>query len=74
MPVAQSKSSLKGAAVFRTHRDGLLSGHRPAEAKQTQQAVATFEEALHEAEHEDNEIVNARFYFNYGATAEQAGF
>ena len=37
-------------------------------------AVATFEEALHEAEHEDNEIVNARFYFNYGATAEQAGF
>jgi tetratricopeptide (TPR) repeat protein len=43
------------------------------EAKQTQQAVATFEEALHEAELEDNEIVNARFYFNYGAAAEQAG-
>src|SRR5437016_4028822 len=44
------------------------------EAKQTQQAVATFEEALHEAQAEqDNEIVNAKFYFNYGATAEQAG-
>jgi tetratricopeptide (TPR) repeat protein len=44
------------------------------EAKQTQQAVATFEEALHEAERDqDNEIVNAKFYFNYGATAEQAG-
>jgi len=43
------------------------------EAKHAQQAVATFEEALHEAELEDNEIVNARFYFNYGATAEQAG-
>jgi tetratricopeptide (TPR) repeat protein len=44
------------------------------EAKQTQQAVATFEEALHEAElDQDNEIVNAKFYFNYGATAEQAG-
>ena len=44
------------------------------EAKQTQQAVATFEEALHEAEaDEDNEITNAKFYFNYGATAEQAG-
>ena len=44
------------------------------EAKQTQQAVATFEEALHEAEaDEDNEIANAKFYFNYGATAEQAG-
>ena len=45
------------------------------EAKQSQQAVATFEEALHEAElDQDNEIVNAKFYFNYGATAEQAGF
>src|SRR5256712_1258168 len=44
------------------------------EAKQTQQAVATFEEALHEAQaDQDNEIVNAKFYFNYGATAEQAG-
>src|SRR5213075_227725 len=45
-----------------------------SEAKQTQQAVATFEEALHEAQlDQDNDIVNARFYFNYGATAEQAG-
>jgi tetratricopeptide (TPR) repeat protein len=44
------------------------------EAKHPQQAVATFEEALHEAELQDSEIVNARFYFNYGATAEQAGF
>ncbi len=43
------------------------------ETKRAQQAVATFEEALHQAELEDNEIVNARFYFNYGATAEQAG-
>jgi len=43
------------------------------EAKHAQQAVASFEEALHQAELEDNEIVNARFYFNYGATAEQAG-
>ena len=44
------------------------------EAKQIQQAVATFEEALHEAElDQDDEIINAKFYFNYGATAEQAG-
>jgi tetratricopeptide (TPR) repeat protein len=44
------------------------------EGKQTQQAVATFEEALHEAQlDQDDEIVNAKFYFNYGATAEQAG-
>src|SRR5438874_4607837 len=44
------------------------------EAKQTQQAVATFEAALHEAPlDQDDEVVNAKFYFNYGATAEQAG-
>jgi tetratricopeptide (TPR) repeat protein len=45
-----------------------------SEAKQTQQAVATFEEALHEAQLDpDNDMLNAKFYFNYGATAEQAG-
>jgi tetratricopeptide (TPR) repeat protein len=44
------------------------------EAKQTQRAVATFEEALREAQlDQDNEIINAKFYFNYGVTAEQAG-
>ena len=43
------------------------------EAKHAQEAVATFEEALHEAELEGGEITNARFYFDYGAAAEQAG-
>ena len=43
------------------------------EAKHSQEAVATFEEALHEAEAEGAEIANARFYFDYGAAAEQAG-
>jgi tetratricopeptide (TPR) repeat protein len=44
------------------------------EAKQSQQAVATFEEALHEAQlQEDDDLINAKFYFNYGAAAEQAG-
>jgi tetratricopeptide (TPR) repeat protein len=43
------------------------------EAKHAQESVATFEEALHEAELEDAEITNARFYFDYGAAAEQAG-
>src|SRR5436305_5404882 len=44
------------------------------EAKQSQQAVATFEETLHEAQlEEDADFVNAKFYFNYGAAAEQAG-
>jgi tetratricopeptide (TPR) repeat protein len=44
------------------------------EAKQSQQAVATFEEALHEAQLDaDDDVVNSKFYFNYGAAAEQAG-
>jgi tetratricopeptide (TPR) repeat protein len=44
------------------------------EAKQSQQAVATFEEALHDAQlDEDDDFINAKFYFNYGAAAEQAG-
>src|SRR5207237_956844 len=43
------------------------------EAKHFQEAVATFEEALHETETEGAEIANARFYFDYGAAAEQAG-
>lgn len=43
------------------------------EAKHFQEAIITFEEALHEAEAEGTEIANARFYFDYGAAAEQAG-
>src|SRR5438270_10341350 len=43
------------------------------EARHSQEAVATFEEALHEAEVEGTEIANARFYFDYGAAPEQAG-
>lgn len=44
------------------------------EAKQNQQAVATFEEVLREAQLDsDDDVVNAKFYFNYGAAAEQAG-
>ena len=43
------------------------------EAKQNQQAVGTFEEALHEAAAAGVEIANGRFYFEYGAAAERAG-
>ncbi len=43
------------------------------EAKHSQAAVGTFEEALHEAQLEGGEITNARFFFDYGAAAEQAG-
>ncbi len=43
------------------------------ETKQNQAALTTFEEALHESEATGQEVVNDRFYFEYGAAAEQAG-
>lgn len=43
------------------------------EAKRPQEALIKFEEALHEAEGSGSEMLNARFYFDYGAAAEQAG-
>ncbi len=43
------------------------------EAKQTQQAVTTFEEALQEAQAQGAAIANGQFYFEYGAAAERAG-
>jgi tetratricopeptide (TPR) repeat protein len=43
------------------------------EAKQPQQAVVVFEEALNEAQGENEEVLTARFYFDYGAAADQAG-
>ena len=44
------------------------------EAKHPQQAIITFEEALNEAQQSNDEVLNARFYFDYGAAADQAGF
>jgi len=43
------------------------------EAKHFQESVATFEEALNEGETQDQEVANARFFFEYGAAAERAG-
>jgi len=43
------------------------------EAKNPQQAVITFEEALNEAQSDNEEMLTARFYFEYGAAADQAG-
>lgn len=43
------------------------------EAKRPQQAVITFEEALNEAQLANDEVLNARFYFDYGVAADQAG-
>jgi tetratricopeptide (TPR) repeat protein len=43
------------------------------EAKHPQQAVTTFEEALNETQGENEGVLNARFYFDYGSAADQAG-
>lgn len=43
------------------------------EAKETQESVSTFEEALHESELSGGGTATARFYFDYGVAAEQAG-
>lgn len=43
------------------------------EAKQSDKAVTTFEEALHEAENNGSQFINARFYFDYAIAADQAG-
>ena len=44
-----------------------------SQAARYQAAIATFEEALHEAETDQPEMLNGVFYFAYGTTAEQAG-
>ena len=43
------------------------------EAKRPQQAIGTFEEALNEAQLSNDEVLNARFYFDYGVAADHAG-
>jgi tetratricopeptide (TPR) repeat protein len=43
------------------------------ESKQTQESVTTFEEALHESELSGAGTATARFFFDYGVAAEQAG-
>jgi tetratricopeptide (TPR) repeat protein len=42
-------------------------------AKKNQEALTTFDEAFHEAETSESEMLTAEFYFEYGAAAEQAG-
>jgi tetratricopeptide (TPR) repeat protein len=44
-----------------------------SQAKRHQEALTRFEEALHEAEINNEELLNGTFFFNYGAAAEQAG-
>jgi tetratricopeptide (TPR) repeat protein len=42
-------------------------------AKRYSDALPIFEAALQEAQSSEEELIDASFYFNYGATAEQAG-
>jgi tetratricopeptide (TPR) repeat protein len=77
-PLKESERAVKVLSEARQHFPQTPEivyylGIAQREAKHFQEAVATFEEALHEAEAEGGEIANARFYFDYGATAEQAG-
>jgi len=43
------------------------------ESKRPQLAIGTFEEAVNEAQLSNDEVLNARFYFDYGIAADQAG-
>jgi tetratricopeptide (TPR) repeat protein len=77
-PLKENERAVKVLSEARQHFPQMPEivyylGIAQREAKHFQEAVATFEEALHEAEAEGAEIANARFYFDYGATAEQAG-
>jgi len=44
-----------------------------SQAKRHEEALATFAQAQSEAEGRNEELLNALFYFSYGAAAEQAG-
>ena len=77
-PLKQPERAIKVLTEARLHfphtpEIAYYLGIAQREAKHSQEAVTTFEEALHEAELEGGEITNARFYFDYGAAAEQAG-
>jgi tetratricopeptide (TPR) repeat protein len=66
--LAEARRRFPGAPEF-TYYLGLAL----REAKRPKEAVTILEEALHEAELNASEMANAHFYFDYGATAEQAG-
>lgn len=77
-PLKESERAVKVLAEARQHfpqtpEIAYYLAIAQREAKHAQEAVITFEEALHEADVQGTEITNARFYFDYGAAAEQAG-
>lgn len=77
-PLKESQRAVKVLTEARQHfprtpEIAYYLGIAQREAKLPHEAVTTFEEALHEAELDGGEITNARFFFDYGAAAEQAG-
>ena len=50
-----------------------LLGFALSQAKRHEAAMKVFEEAMSEAENNHEDLLNAAFYFQYGAAAEQAG-
>lgn len=77
-PLKESERAVKVLTEARQHfprtpEIAYYLGIAQREAKHSQEALTTFEEALHEAQLDGGEISNARFFFDYGAAAEQAG-
>jgi tetratricopeptide (TPR) repeat protein len=78
VPLKDSERAVKLLTEARQRFPGVpefsyFLGIAQREAKHPQQAVITFEEALNEAQLSNDEVLNARFYFDYGAAADQAG-
>jgi tetratricopeptide (TPR) repeat protein len=77
VPLKDSERAAKLLAEARQRFPGVpeftyFLGIAQREAKHPQQAVITFEEAVNEAQQANDEVLNARFYFDYGAAADQA--
>ena len=78
VPLRDSERAMRFLAEARQRFPGVpefsyFLGIAQREAKHPQQAIITFEEALNEAQVANDEVLNARFYFDYGAAADQAG-
>ncbi len=78
VPLRDSERAMKVLTEARERFPGVpefsyFLGIAQREAKHPQQAIITFEEAVNEAQLSNDEVLNARFYFDYGAAADQAG-
>lgn len=78
IPLRDSERAVKVLTEARQRFPGVpefsyFLGIAQRESKQPQKAIVTFEEALNEAQLSNDEVLNARFYFDYGVAADQAG-